>query len=354
MKIKSIILSTAIAGIAMTSAAKAQDGPPNGVPYTSVPAIPIKKCLNMGNMFEQPKDKSWNGRLPTEKDYEEIAALGFDSVRLPVRWSAYADTDAPYKIDTKFFATIDANVAYATKHGLNIIINVHHYDEIFDDPAGHSDRFIGLWKQIAKHYQNHPKSVMFELLNEPHKKLTNDVVEPLLQRTLDEVRKTNPTRKVIVGGENWSGIASLKTFDPPKNDKNIIATFHFYEPFNFSHQGASWIKPTPPPAPASFGSDDDYRWMKKMEDASIDFMERTGVPLFLGEFGAIQTADVKDRAKHSFAVRRTAENLNIGWCAWAYTNTFHIRNEKGWIFEMLAALGMDKTLAEKEKAAKTE
>ena len=51
MKIKSIILSTAIAGIAMTGAAIAQDGPPNGVPYTSVPAIPIKKCLNMGNMF---------------------------------------------------------------------------------------------------------------------------------------------------------------------------------------------------------------------------------------------------------------------------------------------------------------
>jgi endoglucanase len=163
MKIKSIILSTAIAGVGIASAAIAQDGPPNGVPYTSVPAIPVKKCLNMGNMFEQPKDLSWNGRLPTEKDYQEIAALGFDSVRLPVRWSAYADKNAPYTIDPKFFATIDANVAYATKHGLNIIINVHHYDDIFDDPEGHSDRFVGLWQQIAKHYQNQPKSALLRL-----------------------------------------------------------------------------------------------------------------------------------------------------------------------------------------------
>lgn len=339
MKKKNIIILLAATVMSAPPTVSAQDGPPNGEPYTSVPAIPIKRCLNMGNMFEQPKGQAWNGRLPTEKDYTEIAGLGFDTVRLPVRWSAYADTDSPYTIDPKFFATIDQTVDWATQSGLNIIIDLHHYDEIFGDPKAHSDRFVGLWKQIAEHYKEAPKSILFELLNEPHDKLTNDIVEPLIERTLAEVRKSNPTRKVIVGGETWSSIDSLKTFDPPKNDKNIIATYHFYEPFNFSHQGANWVNPSPP-APASFGSDEDYRWMVKMEDAAINFMQRTGVPLLLGEFGAIQTANVKDRAKHSFAVRKTAENLNIGWCAWSYTNTFHIRDEKGWIFEMLAALGV--------------
>lgn len=350
MTIKSSLLPTVIAAAALSiiPSAIAQEGPPNGVPYTSVPVIPIKKCLNMGNGFEQPKDRSWNGKIPTEQDYLEISALGFDTVRLPIRWSAYAKKDAPYTIDPEFFATIDESVGWATKHGLNIIVDLHHYDEIFSDPDGHSDRFVGLWQQIAEHYKDAPKSVLFELLNEPHNKLTNDVVEPLLARTLAEVRKTNPTRKVILGGESWSSIDSLKTFDPPK-DSNVIATFHFYEPFNFSHQGASWVNPVPP-APASFGSDADYQWMKKMEDASVDFMERTGVPLLLGEFGAIQTAKVRDRAKHSYAIRRTAENLNIGWCAWSYTNTFHVKNDEGWIFEMLAALGVANT--EKEiKAA---
>lgn len=83
MKCKNIIsLLVATAFITSTAASSiAQDGPPNDIPYNSVPAIPIKKCLNMGNMFDQPKDLSWNGRLPTEKDYEEIAALGFDTVR---------------------------------------------------------------------------------------------------------------------------------------------------------------------------------------------------------------------------------------------------------------------------------
>lgn len=352
MKSKNIVSCLIASTIAMSvaSASFGQDKPPNGEPYTSVPAIPIKRCLNMGNSFDQPKDGSWNGKLPVEQDYKEIAGLGFDTVRLPVRWSAYADTKAPYTIDPKFFAKIDQTVDWATKHGLNIIVDLHHYDEIFGDPQGHSDRFVGLWVQIAEHYKDAPKSVLFELLNEPHKKLTNDVVEPLLERTLAEVRKTNPTRKVIVGGETWSSIDSLKTFDPPKNDKNIIATYHFYEPFNFSHQGAEWIEPTPPPAPASFGSDEDYRWMLKMEDATIKFMQRTGVPLLLGEFGAIHTANVKDRAKHSFAVRKTAENLNIGWCAWSYTNTFHIKNDQGWIFEMLAALGVVGTEAEVKSA----
>jgi len=336
---KTAIATTLI--VTTSSSVIAQQGPPDGKPYTSVPSVPIKKCINLGNMFETPKGENWGGRLPVEQDFSEISALGFDTVRLPVRWSDYAYNQAPYQIDPDFFDKIDEVVGWATKHKLNIIIDLHHYDEIFTDPAAHSDRFVGLWKQIAEHYKDQPKSVMFELLNEPHNKLTNDIVEPLLARTLAEVRKTNPTRKVIMGGENWSGIDSLKTFDPPK-DRNVIATFHFYEPFNFSHQGAEWIKPKAPPAPASFGSDADYAWLDKMQKASIDFMQRTGVPLFLGEFGSIQTANITDRAKHSFAIRKTAEAMNIGWCAWAYTNTFSIRNDEGWIFEMVAALGMGK------------
>lgn len=91
-------------------------------------------------------------------------------------------------------------VRWATENNLNIIIDMHHYDELFIDPAGHSDRFVALWQQLAEHYKDQPDSVFFELINEPHNKLTNDIVEPLLTRTLAEVRKTNPTRKVIMGG----------------------------------------------------------------------------------------------------------------------------------------------------------
>ncbi len=325
--------------MAMVSPSVAQQGSPDGKPYTSVPKTPIKRCINMGNMFEQPLGQKWGGRLPVEDDYFQISALGFDTVRLPVKWSAYAFKKPPYQIDPEFFDKIDKNVKWATKHKLNIIIDLHHYDELNTDPAGHSDRFVALWKQIAEHYQDYPQSVIFELLNEPTHKMTNEIIEPLYERVLAEVRKTNTKRKVIVGGESWSHIDSLKTFDPPK-DPNVIATFHFYEPFNFTHQGAEWIKPKAPPAPANFGSDADYAWFGKMEKAAIDFQQRTGVPLFMGEFGSIDTANIKDRARHAFAVRKYSEALNIGWCAWAYTNTFHVRKDENWILEIVTALGL--------------
>jgi endoglucanase len=325
-----------IAGIAASPSVDAQIQPKQK--YTSVPSVPIKRCTNLGNMLEQPKGNAWGGRMPVKDDLYQISALGFDTVRFPIRWSAYADEKPPYKIDPSFMARIDEVVGWATEHKLNIIIDMHHYDELFISPDQHNDRFVGIWQQLAEHYKGQPKSVMFELINEPHNKLSNDVVEPLLTRALAEVRKTNPTRKVIMGGDFWSGISSLATFDPPK-DPNVIATFHFYEPFKFTHQGATWVDPIPP-SPAVFGSDEDYAWLDKMTNATLDFQERTGIPVFLGEFGAIDSADLKQRAKYTYAVRSHAENLNIGWCNWAYTNTFHIKREDGWIPLMVAALGL--------------
>jgi endoglucanase len=341
-------LAALTAGIAASPRVGAQIQPAQK--YTSVPSVPIKRCTNLGNMLEQPKGNAWGGRMPVKDDLYQISAVGFDTVRFPIRWSAYADEKPPYQIDPAFMARIDEVVGWATEYKLNIIIDMHHYDELFNAPDQHSDRFVGLWKQLAEHYKDQPKSVMFELINEPHNKLTNDVVEPLLTRTLAEVRKTNPTRKVIMGGDFWSGISSLATFDPPK-DPNVIATFHFYEPFNFTHQGADWVDPSPP-APAQFGSDEDYAWLDKMTNAALDFQERTGIPVFLGEFGAIDSADLKQRAKYTYAVRAHAENLNIGWCNWAYTNTFHIKREDGWIPLMVAALGLPPKDKQVPEAAK--
>lgn len=340
-RMKMALLTAGAASLAFGTAAVAHDPATDAEATTfarDAGAPPIKRCANMGNMFEQPKGRAWNGREPVTRDYTEIAALGFDTVRLPVRFSAYAGNEAPYTLDEAFMAKIDKSVDDATAAGLNIIVDMHHYDELFADPAGHADRFVGIWKQIAARYADRPNNVLFETINEPHNKLTNDVVEPLHERVLAVIRETNPTRRVIVGGDFWSGISSLETFDPPK-DPNIIATFHFYEPFAFSHQGASWVDPSPP-APRKFGIEDDAEWFNKMTRATRAFTERTGTPLFLGEFGAIDSADLTERVRYTYAVRRHAERLDIPWCVWSYTNTFHVRRDDGWIPDMLAALGL--------------
>ncbi len=77
-----------------------------------------------------------------------------------------------------------------------------------------------------------------------------------------------------------------------------------------------------------------------MQREVVAFQERTGVPLFLGEFGAIDSADIKERARYTYAVRRAAEWLGVPWCVWSYDNTFHIHRDGRWLPIMLKALGL--------------
>lgn len=329
---------TGLSAALIAQPALAQQGPPGGTPYSSVPSVPIQRCANLGNTFEQPAGMPWGGVMPMKADLADIKAQGFDTVRFPIRWSAYAKDKAPYTIDLAFFAKVDQVVGWATDAGLNIIVDLHHFEEIYAKPAAHRAELVALWGQIAEHYKDQPPSVLFEVLNEPNDKLDNATLEPMLVDVLATIRRTNPTRKVIMGGQFWSGISSLASFDPPK-DPNVIATFHFYEPFAFTHQGASWVK-DPPPAPRVFGLPGDEEWMETMQKEVLAFEERTGVPLFLGEFGAIDSANLAERARYTDTVRRTAEGLGVPWCVWSYDNTFHIHRDGQWIPVMLKALGL--------------
>jgi endoglucanase len=135
-------------------------------------------------------------------------------------------------------------VKQATDRGLAIIVDFHHYDELMTDPAGNLERFLGIWKNVAEAFKDAPNSVFFELHNEP-----NNKIEPLwneyLAQALAVVRTSNPSRAVIVGPNGWNSAWRLPELNLPADDK-LIVTFHNYEPFTFTHQGAEWINPMPP------------------------------------------------------------------------------------------------------------
>src|SRR5262249_51370499 len=130
----------------------------------------------------------------------------------------------------------------ALANKLNIIVNVHHYDEMDADPDKQQARLVALWEQIAARYKDRPAGVYFELLNEPHDKLTEARWNAAIPALLAAVRKTNPTRPVIVGPGQWNGIRALDKLELPRDDRNLIVTVHCYDPFEFTHQGASWVK----------------------------------------------------------------------------------------------------------------
>src|SRR4051812_1424479 len=66
----------------------------------------IGRGINLGNALEAPKEGEW-GLTLEEGYFEAIKKAGFDSVRIPIRWSAHAKAESPYTIDPRFFERID-------------------------------------------------------------------------------------------------------------------------------------------------------------------------------------------------------------------------------------------------------
>jgi endoglucanase len=303
----------------------------------------IGECINMGNMLEAPNEGDW-GRAIVDADFADIKAQGFATVRLPVRFSNHALTVSPYTIDAAFMDRVEHVVDTARAAGLKVILDLHHYEDsqgdLFTDPLGQKTRFAALWQQIATRFKDKDAEVWFELINEPHGSLNDSNLLTVLQPALDAVRKTNPTRPVVIGGQNYSGIDSLATLKLP-NDAYLIVTFHYYDPFAFTHQGAPWIVNAPPFGRA-FPIGTDLADLQNNVQKASDFMAGAKRPLFLGEYGAWEGIAVDQRATYYKAVHDAFKAANVDGCVWAYTNTFPFRDpaSNGWIGQLLTAIGL--------------
>lgn len=329
MKPKYILAALLISGVAAPALAKTD-------------SLPIGRCVNMGNSLETPTEGSWGGKKIDAADFKRIADAGFNTIRLPVRWSTRASDTAPYSIDPAFMARVKTVVDDARKVGLNVILNSHHFEEIHKDPSGANiAKLAGMWTQIATAFADQPESnLWFEIENEPHDKFNDSNLLKVLNPALAEIRKSNPTRPVIIGGEFWSGVNSLKTLQLP-DDPNIVPTFHYYDPFNFTHQGATWVDPSPPLG-RKYGGPEDQKLLQDDLQKVRDYAARTGKTPFMGEFGAYSTVSIEDRVNYQKTIRVAFDQIGIGMCAWAYTNTFPLwdQEKKAWVPGMRDAMGL--------------
>ena len=235
-------------GAPLATPAAASDAPPVAAPPADVLEInrALGRGINLGAALEAPVEGDWGVTLEAD-DFDVVARAGFDAVRVPVRWSAHAGHEAPYAIDEAFFRRIDWVLDQAARTGLALVLNVHHYEELHADPDAERDRFLALWRQIATRYRDRPASVAFELLNEPTGAFDERPASwnALAADALAAVRETNPTRAVVIGPVGYNAIGRLDDLTLP-DDPNLVLTVHYYDPFEFTHQGADWVEPVPP------------------------------------------------------------------------------------------------------------
>ena len=205
---------------------------------------------NFGGWISQFGKKSFDhfDNFIKESDVERLACWGMDHVRLPVDYFVFEDDENPGIYREDGLKYIDNCISWCKKFGINLILDLHHAPGFFFGKLNENtlfteekmqQRFFGIWKNFANRYASLGDNLIFELLNELV--WENSVPWNLLwKRTVAEIRKISPNRKIIVGGNHYNSVNELKNIELDDENKNIIYTFHMYEPFIFTHQNASW------------------------------------------------------------------------------------------------------------------
>ena len=319
----------------------------------------LQHGINASEWFAQsPGDYSAarTNRYTDAQDIALMARLGFDNVRLSI--DAVPLEQYPRGADglnAEFMGRLDRAVDAMLASGLAVQIDLHpedSYKQQLRTSDYQVDELAKLWRELAAHYANRDANlVFFEIMNEPE---ANDIYRwvGIQERLAAAIRQAAPRNTIIATGPNYSEIQDLLTLHPLA-DGNVIYNFHFYEPHEFTHQGASWGPawwvsthgiPYPPtdgemqtllaevPDAANRYALESY-WMDKwdarrirmMVDAAAAWGKENHAPLICNEFGAYRAfSDPVSRANWIHDVRTAFEADGIGWAMWDYRGGFGV------------------------------
>ena len=275
-----------------------------------------------------------------EEHFRLIREAGFNHVRINLHPFRDSRSDAGNAIPEDYFKKLDWAIEHALANKLSVIIDFHEFNAMARDPAGLKERFLGAWTRIAERYKDQPRDVLFEILNEPNGKLTPELWNQFLKEALTIIRKSNPTRTVIIGPAQWNSIDQLDKLALPEADRNIIATVHMYTPFEFTHQGAPWTNRKDKVGVAWNGTDKERETITRLLDRAQAWSQKQRRPIYLGEFGVYDKAEMASRVRYLSFVAREAEKRDWSWAYWQFDSDFVLYDIRGkhWIEPLRDAL----------------
>lgn len=322
----------------------------------------LGRGINMGNSWESVGtggngDCGW-GNCLRDEDLKIVKAAGFNSVRIPVRWENDADING--HIDAERLAGVHEDVALAISLGMPVIINCHHHVGLNaaamnyeKDPQAFDDelkRFVVMWTDIAAGLNDFPDSMLvLEIMNEPHDIKKSSTVNAIMTAAYSAIRSVTLTKTIMFEANGYSKFSAIKQLDLPQ-DGNIIVSGHYYDPYEFTHQGTATMYPCGASISSSDLSKIGKDFKQYADSAKAYFPDVDGkhsVPMNMGEFGAIGRSGSKCaseapseplRAQWTDYVIKAAETYGISWHYWAFgkTSGFQAYNQTddAWFPEM--------------------
>ncbi len=315
---------------------------------TSLAQVPFHRGVNLTGWFQTPSARQIQFTKYTKKDFQNIKSLGCDVIRLPISLHDMANGSPAYILDPLFLNFLDKAVDWAEELQLHLILDNHTFDPIAPTDPAIGSILVKVWKQMAHHFKDRSNYIYYEILNEPHG-ITDAVWSPIQQSAIEAIRTEDTKHFIVVGPADYNSYNNLKNL-PTYADTKLIYTFHFYDPFIFTHQGASWVEPsmvplagvpfpynasTFPAVPSSLkgswveGAMNDYKnigtvnKIKEWINLVVDFKNQRNVPVFCGELGVlINNSNNTDRAAWYKAVHSYLNEKAIPWTAWDYQGGF--------------------------------
>jgi aryl-phospho-beta-D-glucosidase BglC (GH1 family) len=325
---------------------------------------PLSKGINLSNWFNDYSDPSQFANRFTDAHFQLLKRLGFTYVRIPIGQFILFQPNDPDVLNPFNLQHVDAAVQRAINHGLAVTLNYHPASDAFETTlptnTENQNKLARYWKAVADHFKKYPTDKMFfEVYNEPHVAsngslpgtITGSWWAPVQRKLVNAIRSVTPDHFIIVGGEGWNSIGGLKSLAPYKVN-NIIYNFHFYDPFTFTHQGATWAGPPMEklrdvPYPSSpenvaplidtatdaqviqyltwYGND---RWNKQklatvIQEAKSWSDINHGAAIICNEFGSYKPfAPRESRLMLINDVRSILEAEHIGWAMWEMDEGF--------------------------------
>ncbi len=334
----------------------------NNIRQKNVDKFTVKRGTNIAHLLSQSSKRgAKREKFITEKDFRQIAKMGFDHVRLPIDEEQMWDENGQRHEDA--FRILSNCIDWSIENNLRVIVDLHilrshHFNAkvkpLWTVPA-EQEKFYNLWRDLSKALIHYPNNlVAYELMNEA----VADNPEHwnnLIARAVKAIRETEPERIIVIGSNMWQNVRTFDVLKVPANDSNLMLSFHFYEPFLLTHYNAGWTNQKgytgPVHYPGVILSEKEYeglpenmqqiskRWVGKKFDKKwilnewkkpIEKAKELNLPLYCGEFGIIVGPPEKDRLNWYRDMISLFEETGIGYANWNYkSGSFGLVNDKG-------------------------
>jgi len=294
---------------------------------------------------------AWGRPLTTQEHFDVLKDAGFDAVRIPVTWYKACDSDLNIRDD--WMTRVKEVADYAVVNDMYIIINTHHDDILFritDSEMDESKKaIVKIWEQIATAFKDYNEKLIFESLGEPR---TAGSAAEWRGGTPEEHNNLNILNQLFVdtvrntGGNNMERVLLIPTYaasanetaqralvipDDPSEDK-IAVSLHFYEPWNFALRTGDGSE-----TEWSSSNQQDTVPITRYIDLAYEVFVSKGIPVIIGEMGAINRDNIEARTEWSEFYTAYAKSKGIT-CFWWDNGSYWVLRRRDWGWEQTFGL----------------